>query len=204
MTEGELKEKVKARLSSARFLHTEGVVRAAKRLSAVLLPGEEKEITVAAYLHDIAKELEIRELISLAKKSVGLTEDDLASPEVLHAFAAPALILRDFPQLATPQVLSAVLKHTTGDREMSIFDEIIFISDYIEDGRTYPSCISVREELWNNLSLAKTAEEKEKALHNATLSAINATIESLNKRCRAVNERTRLAEAHIKQKILGN
>ena len=204
MTVSELKKKVEEKLSDARFKHTVGVVDAAKRIAREILPDEEEAITVAAYLHDIAKELEISELVSLANESVSLTDDDFESPQILHSFAAPALIQRTFPKFATPQVLSAVFKHTTGDGEMSIFDEIIFIADYIEDGRTYPSCVSVREELWANLSVAKNAVEKENALHSAALSAINATIDNLTKKGRSVNQRTRLAEAHIKQKITGN
>ena len=33
------------------------------------------------------------------------------------------------------EVLSAVAKHTTGDREMSLLDRIVFIADYTEKNR---------------------------------------------------------------------
>ena len=185
-------------------MHTEGVVRAAKRLAAELIPEKTEELAAAAYLHDIAKELSCEELIMLSKKyGYEPSEDDISSPQVLHAFAAPSVITEAFPDYATEDILSAVFKHTTGDEIMSIFDEIVFIADYIEDGRKYPSCISVREVLYEELGKAKSLAEKEAALHKAALSSIRYTLESLEKRGKTVNDKTMAAQKHLKEKLSG-
>ena len=199
-----LKSEVMRRISHSRFIHTVGVVSAAQIIARELLPEKEKEITCAAYLHDIAKERPTDELISLARQyGYEPTDDDISSPQVLHAFAAPAVIKNDFPAFATDDILASVFKHTTGDSEMTLFDEIIFIADYIEDGRKYPTCIKVREMLYESLRQAKTNEEKEYALHVAVLTAINYTLEALKSSNRSVNHKTLAAKTHIEEKIAG-
>ena len=204
MSEFELREAVKEKLSESRFAHTEGVVRAAKILAAELLPEKIEELTAAAYLHDIAKELSTDELISLSTHyGYEPTDDDISSPQVLHAFAAPSVILESFPEFAKSDIMSSVFKHTTGDSEMSVFDEIIFISDYIEDGRKYPSCISVREYLFDGLKKAENTSQKEILLHQASLLSIEHTLESLKNREKSVNKKTLAAQKHLKQKISG-
>ena len=132
MSELELKAAVEARMSQKRFLHTLGVVKAARQLGEELMPEKIQSLTVAAHLHDIAKELPTEELLTLSSEyGYVTTEEDMNSPQVLHSFAAPAVIKRDFPEYASEEILSAVFKHTTGDGEMSVFDEIIFLSDLI-------------------------------------------------------------------------
>ncbi len=205
MTELELlKAEVEKRLSAFRFLHTIGVADAAKALAKELLPEKEKELIAAAYLHDIAKELPTEELISLSKEyGYEPNSDDISSPQVLHAFAAPSVIKKDFSAFATDDIMSSVFKHTTGDSEMSLFDEIIFISDYIEEGRKYPSCIEVRKDLYENLRLSSNITEKEYALHKAVLKSIEYTLESLNIKNKSVNPKTLAAKTHIEEKIAG-
>ena len=205
MTELELlKAEVEKRLSAFRFLHTIGVADAAKALAKELLPEKEKELIAAAHLHDIAKELPTEELISLSKEyGYEPNSDDISSPQVLHAFAAPSVIKKDFSAFATDDIMSSVFKHTTGDSEMSLFDEIIFISDYIEEGRKYPSCIEVRKDLYENLRLSSNITEKEYALHKAVLKSIEYTLESLNIKNKSVNPKTLAAKTHIEEKIAG-
>ncbi len=199
-----LKGEVEKRLSAPRFLHTVGVCDAAKRLAIELLPDRETDLIAAAYLHDIAKELPTDELISLSREyGYEPTSDDISSPQVLHAFAAPSVIKKDFPDYATDDILSSVFKHTTGDTQMSVFDEIIFISDYIEDGRKYPSCIEVREMLYENLRLAANIAKKEAALHKAVLKSIEYTLESLEKKHKTVNPKTLAAKTYFEEKIAG-
>ena len=205
MSELELKAAVEARMSQKRFIHTLGVVKAAKKLGEELLPEKLQSLVAAAFLHDVAKEIPAEELVSLSSEyGYKPTEEDKNSPQVMHSFAAPAVILRDFPEYASEDVLSAVFKHTTGDSEMSVFDEIIFLSDYVEEGREYPSCIAVRELLWSEMDRAVSREEKETALHRAALRSIEETLSSLNARGKHIHTKTMLAKDFIERKILGN
>ena len=70
---------------------------------------------------------------------------------------------------------------------MDTFDKIVFLSDFIEEGRTYPSCIRVREDLFAALSGGK---EKERALNEAVLLTLDLTIASLLERRLNINLRT--------------
>lgn len=186
-----LENSVKGRLSEKRFIHTVGVAKMAKRLGEIFLPGDIDELIAAGYLHDIAKECAEEELLELIKDyGYVLTPSDILSPAVLHAYAAPTLIKRDYSIYATEDILSSVFNHTLGAKDMSIFDEIIFISDFIEEGRRYDASIKVREELFSSISAAKNYEDKLLALHKASLSSIESTIAILEKRDLHVNEKT--------------
>lgn len=189
-----LREQVKGYMGEHRYLHTLGVEKMAKYLADILLPSEAMDIRASALLHDIAKEMPIDEQIRFASECQGVTNEDLATLPALHSFAGVGVIKRDFPIFASEKILGAVFNHTLGGENMSIFEEIIFISDYIEEGRTYSSCINTRELLLKEISLASGREEQIKALHRATLNAIDFTIDFLNKRGIAVNSRTQKAK----------
>ena len=190
---------VRSRLSAKRFEHTLGVCKMAELLSDFCLPEDREEIFIAALLHDIAKELaesELRDII--AKEGIVLTDADTAP--VLHSYAAPHVVKRDFSQLATHKVLSAVEKHTVGDSEMSVFDEIIFLADYIEDGRTYNDCVETRRFMLSSLS-KHSVDESVNALHKACIMSMERTCDSLSKRGAIVNPRTLDAIDSLKNKI---
>ena len=184
-----LSEEVGARLSEKRYRHTLGVERMAKTLGEYFFsPERTAQLRAAALLHDIAKELPEKEQIALIRKGhFPVSEEDLSSEPLLHAFAAPEVIRRDFPHFADESILHAVFCHTTGDTDMDTFDKIVFLSDFIEEGRTYPSCIRVREDLFAALSEGK---EKERALNEAVLLTLDLTIASLLERRLNINLRT--------------
>ena len=170
-----LKKEVQARLSERRFNHTLRVLKATEKIAAFCLPESISELRAAALLHDVTKELDSGEQVRLLKL-LGVSTDEMLSPPVFHSITAPMVIRRDFPEFATENVLSAVYNHTTAACDMSLFDEIVFIADYVEDGRTYPSCVAVREALYSAFSLAKDREECIMHLHDATIAALDNTI----------------------------
>lgn len=184
-----LRDAVCSRLSPARFAHTLGVEACVARLAPLFLSEEKRsELRAAAILHDIAKELPAEEQKQwIRAESLPLTAEDLSSPTLLHAFAAPALIRRFFPHFATEDILSAVFYHTTGRPGMTTFEKLLFLSDYIEEGRTYPSCIEVRRALFSDLEngVAPLA-----ALDTAVLSVTEQTLRSLSARGISPNSRT--------------
>ena len=147
-----LRSAVELRVSKKRFLHVLGVEDMARRIGERCLPNKLYELSAAALLHDVAKEIPIEEQIAIISNCASkITAEELNAPQIIHSFTAPHVVLRDFPQYATEEILSAVEKHTLGDADMSIFDEIIFIADYAEAGRSYESCIEVRNYLLDNL-----------------------------------------------------
>lgn len=185
-----LSERLSERMSEKRFRHTLGVERAAIKIAERCFPSAIFEIRAAALLHDITKEMSDKEQSDILKSLSDITESDLLCPSVFHSLTAPYVIKKDFSAFATDNILSAVRNHTTGAPDMSLFDEIIFISDYIEDGRSYASCISVRESLYLKLDKARDAEECIAALHDAVISALDFTITNIIKNGNYLNERT--------------
>ncbi len=185
----ELRNRVKERISEKRYLHTLGVEKTAAILAMHFCPEKETILRAAALLHDIAKEIPYEEQIAFTEADgFRLTDEDLKTRPVLHSFAAPYLIKRDFPDFALPEILSACFNHTVGAPDMSIFDEIIFVADFIEDGRTYSSSLAVRTALFEILSKADKAD-KLKGLHSALISSINSTLSHLRESGRESNSR---------------
>ena len=199
-----LASQVEKRLSASRFSHTLGVTRAAELLSEYCLPEKRNELRAAALLHDIAKELPLDEQKKVITDGGGvLNVEDLLSEPVLHSFAAPYVILAEFNTFATSDILRAVKFHTVGDAEMSVFDEIVFLADFIEDTRPYDVCISLRNELLPALKKGRI-EENQMHLHKAALKMTDFTIDYLNKRQRHVHSAMLSAKKMLEEKLMAN
>lgn len=197
-----LRYKVKRALSEKRYVHSLGVEKCAIRLSKYCLPGFEDELAVAALLHDITKEFsKVEQLSILAANNVSLTEYEIKSEQILHSYTAPFVISGEYAEYATRNILSSVRNHTVGDENMSIFDEIIFLADFIEDGREYRSSIAIREYV-NEQMRENDTENNMLVLHNAALRSINFTILHLLEKNRHIIEKTVLTRNALLSKML--
>ena len=195
-----LREEVRARLSEKRYRHTLGVEKMAAYLGEYFIPEKIQQLRAAALLHDVAKELPKEEQLDLIKKGgIRLSKEELNSVPTLHSFAAVYLIKRDFPKFSERAILSACKNHTVGSPRMTVFEEIIFLSDYIEEGRSYEACVSVRNKLLASLSGKR--RENLKALHFATLSALENTLSQLENKKMPVNPKTVLTKTAFSSKI---
>ena len=197
-----LRESVAKKLSEKRYNHTLGVELTAERLAKIFLPEKVNEIRAAALLHDISKEYSEAELVNLLKQSANIFESDYKTPAAYHAFCAPTVIQRDFPEYATSEILSAVFNHTTGSESMSLFDKIIFISDYIEPGRKYYQCIETGNRLFTSLKSCSTEKEQIFCLDSAVLSALSNTVAALYERGAHINIRTLRAKEALSEIML--
>ena len=184
----QLREEIKKRLNVERFSHTLGVEREAAALGELYLPQSLDELRVAALLHDVTKTGKGEEQVALCQ-TLGIvpTEDERKAPQVLHGKTAAALIPIQFPQFATPRVLSAVANHTTGNRGMSTFDMIIFLADYIEPTREHEICQKTRELFWN---VTPDILYTEKHLKEIVLVVLENTIAHLKAKKMVIDERT--------------
>ena len=200
MTFSQLRDKVSERMGAKRLLHTDGVVNAARYIGRMCLPDAVEELSVAAILHDVSKEVPYDEQIRLlAPEWESLTDEEKKSPEIFHSYTAPYVIKRDFPELATDKILSAVRAHTVGSSDMSVFDEIIFIADYVEDGRSYSSCKAVREFLYS--SFTNDIKNNLIALHKGCIMAIDFTEAALRERGAHFLQITEMARCALLGKI---
>ena len=187
----DLETKIENKLSHHRYVHTLGVKCAAIKIAEYCYSGDISEIAVAALLHDISKEYSVAEQFQMMRESEkDFSDTDFMSEPVLHSFTAPVVISKDYSDFATANILSSTFNHTTGSPDMSIFDEIIFVADYVEDGRKYDSCIAVRDDLFDSFSSSYDREECIMHLHNATIAILENTIVHLIKNKQVLNERT--------------
>lgn len=191
-----LRKKVKLYLSDERYAHTLGVENAVTLIADACLPHKKSALRVAALLHDIAKEIPTDEKLAVLKKIDGLTDEDLKSEKLYHAFCAPLVIKRDFPEYATKDVLSAVFNHTTGAPSMTLFDEIVFVADYVEEGRSYRECREAREKLFG--AFGDCIAENINELHKCALSELEATKAHVLSRKAVLNLRSEAALSYFK------
>ncbi len=143
---------LKEDLKPKRLQHTFGVVD-----TAVLLAQKwgcsVENARLAALLHDCAKYLNKEEKCSIcAKYNVSMNESELLNPELLHAKAG-ALLAYEKYKVRNTEVLSAIFYHTTGKPDMSLLEQIIFVADYIEPGRTHSDKLSIyRQKVFDDLN----------------------------------------------------
>lgn len=187
-----LRSEVGKRLSEKRFLHTLGVEEMAVKIGEKCMPDKLDKLRAAALLHDVSKEYSEAEHFEVVEKhKISLTDEDIASPALWHSLTAAAVVSDEFSDFADGEILSAVHNHTVGSPDMSLFDEIILLSDYIEEGRTYQMCIDVRREFLRDFEKAKSADEYAVAIHKAVVAALNNTINEFVSRGRSYHERTK-------------
>lgn len=185
-----LREDVRGFMSEKRYRHTLGVEKMARRMAA-FFDGEIDLfcLSVAALLHDITKELseaEQRDIISKMQTKLSISQEK--SPAILHSFTAEHRIKQEFSFFAkNEEILSAIRSHTTGSADMSLFDKLLFVADYIEEGREYPRCIEAREKFFSMLG---DGIQPKVALDRITLSILDSTIRFLTERGYALCEDT--------------
>lgn len=165
-----LKEKIKSTLkdtlNSDRYDHTIRVVNEAKKLAALYGVDEEKA-EIAALAHDCAKNMSYNELKRTCEKgNIIFTDDDLNSKPIWHAYAAVIIAKEEF-KIDDEEILNAIKYHTTGRKNMTVLEKIIYLADYIEPGRTFEKIHEVRVLAYD------------KNIDAALIKAINNTIEFL-------------------------
>ncbi|MDX1918277.1 MAG: bis(5'-nucleosyl)-tetraphosphatase (symmetrical) YqeK [Candidatus Caenarcaniphilales bacterium] len=137
---------LRAKLSSGRFKHTEGVANTSREL-ALKYGADPEKAELAGWLHDIAKEHKTKELLERAEL-YGLIVDqvDLDSPALLHARVG-AKIANEVYRIADPEILQAIACHTLGSPDMCLLSEIVFVADAIEPNRPISWAEPIREAL---------------------------------------------------------
>ena len=177
----ELSDEVAARLSEKRFLHTKGVEEEIARLGRIYLPGKITELRAAALLHDLAKEKPIEEQIAICRENCDPELDSaVKSPAILHGHAAAYLIPDSYPEFNLPEIISAIYKHTTGAEEMSIFDKLLFLADFIEPNREWNRCRETRKAFWD--AMPRDPAARIRHLDLTVLSVLEFTVSYLYER----------------------
>ena len=176
----ELRETIKSSMSEKRSYHTLAVEQMAMRIADIYVPDKKNVLRAAALLHDITKEIKTDGQIALcAEYGIELSDQDILAPKTLHARTAAARIALQFPEFADPEVVSAVRWHTTGRANMSLCEKIIYLSDYIDDSRTFEDCIRVRERFFDFDFENASDREKLEHLDDTLIYSYDLTIKEL-------------------------
>ena len=175
-----LRQIVRTYISGKRLDHTVAVEKEIQRLGEIFLPDRITELRAAALLHDITKTLTFEEHLSIYEK-YGATPSDscLHAHKLLHSQTAALVVERELPQYALPDIISAILNHTSGQRKMSVFDCLLFLADYIEESRTFEDCLVLRSFFWDGIDSCKNDAERLHHLYATMVYGLDMTIKNL-------------------------
>ena len=167
-------------MSEWRFTHTAEVEKMAERIGKIYLPEKLDVLRAAALLHDITKEKSTNEhLDMLALHGKEITDTDRISPKTLHAKTAELLIADEYPEFATPELLTAVRRHTTGESDMTLLDKIIYLADYIDESRRFDDCVRLREYFWGAEPESMSESQRLEHLNRTLLLSFDMTLKAL-------------------------
>lgn len=173
-------------MSQKRFKHTEGVAEMARKL-AMLNDMEPEEPLIAAYLHDLAKEVPLERQVELAQ-NWGLIKypEDESAPYVLHGPIAAYWLERE--KKLSPEICAAIAHHTLGTPGMSRLEMLIYSADLVEPSRDFPKVDKLRQSLYDDLE-------------KGTLACMEHTIEYLQRKKLIIHPLTLEAYEDLKRRI---
>lgn len=140
------RDELEKRVGPRRFKHSLGVSETAEKLARVY-GADETAARVAGLLHDWDKGYDDPGILARADElGMELDAELVAMPRVLHGLTAAVALGRAFPELS-PEVLTAVERHTLGAVDMSDLDMIVYIADALEPGRKGKMVQKLREKV---------------------------------------------------------
>ena len=144
---------LKERLDEYRFNHSLGVADAAKSLAEKYGYNEDKAY-IAGLLHDVTKcENKENQLQILKSGGIILSQVEKSNPKLWHAMTAP-VYAKEVLGIEDEEILSSLRYHTTGKKDKSLHDMIVYIADYISAERNYGDVEVMRELSGENLEKA--------------------------------------------------
>jgi predicted HD superfamily hydrolase involved in NAD metabolism len=149
----ELIEKgIRSYITDERFSHSKGVrdtaISLAKRYRC-----DEENASIAALLHDVARDLSLESMQKIVKRNSGAANCSdivLNSPGLLHARAGRIIAQEKF-NIQNEDILRSIELHTTGGEGMSLLNKVLFVADYTEPGRKFRGVGEARKWAIRNL-----------------------------------------------------
>lgn len=144
---------LKTKLSSYRFVHSLEVAKSAVYL-AEKYGGDKEKMYLAGLLHDILKEADREETFFYIKKyGMKLTKLEENTKKLWHAPVGAEFIKNEL-HIEDEEIITAVRYHTTGRRNMTLGEKILFIADFISADRDYNGADEMRERAEKSLEYA--------------------------------------------------
>ena len=137
-------------LSPKRFNHSVNVSLMSEKLAKNYGVDSEKA-KLAGLLHDICKEKPDEENIEMSKKDGYFAYSDKTnSIKILHGPAA-SFFLKEKYGITDNEILNAVKYHTTGRKNMTLFEKIIFVADHISEERQWPDVKELQKSAFEDI-----------------------------------------------------
>ena len=181
---------IKERLSEERFIHSLNVAESAAQLAEKYGADAEKAYT-AGILHDITKEESHgAQTEYITRNGKVLTELERLNGKVLHQMSG-SLFCRLELGIDDEEILGAVRYHTTGRRNMTLLEKVVYTADFISADRCYPDVEVMREKARQSLEEAmlyslrwtiRDLSSKTLLIHPDTLECYNWILENEMKR----------------------
>lgn len=176
----------KSSMSERRFQHTLDVVEMAMNL-AIRHGIDIENSQIAAYLHDLKKEIPLNRQLEMAKEW-NLLEypEDKEAPYILHGPLAAYWLEYEYGY-TNREVLSAIAHHTLGFPGMGSLEMLIYSADLTEPNRVFPKVDKLRQSLYDDLE-------------KGTLLCVEHTLEFLKRNRRIVHPLTELTYEDLKRR----
>lgn len=182
----EIQDKLRKKLKNSRYVHTLGVAYTASCLAMKYGLDPDKAL-MAGLLHDCAKYMPGDEMYEIAvKNKLEISDAERVKPDLLHAKLGSFYAKKKYG-VVDEEILSAIRFHTTGRPDMTLFEKIIYISDYIEPGRDkMPRLDVIRKEAFEDIDscLKMILEDSVEYLTSSGMFIDNTTIETYNFYCK--------------------
>lgn len=147
-----INDRLKFYLSRDRYIHCLNVGSTAMEL-AKNYNEDEKSAYLAGVLHDLAKEMTFEQQFEIIQNedfnSIGFNNRNY---RVYHGWVA-SIYARDVFKIKDQKILDAIRYHTTGRKNMSVFEKIVFVADCICPGRKYDSIEYFRKVAYVNMDI---------------------------------------------------
>ncbi|MBP1930484.1 bis(5'-nucleosyl)-tetraphosphatase (symmetrical) YqeK [Ammoniphilus resinae] len=148
-----LLQQVRAQMTEHRFIHTLGVASTAEAL-AKQYGADPEEADLAGILHDYCKFWEREKMEEIIQREESISAVLLLyDKELWHAPVGAYIVERDLG-ITNQNVLDAIRYHTSGRKNMTLLEKILWVADYIEPGRQFPGVDEIRELAHQNLNEA--------------------------------------------------
>ncbi|MGL5348092.1 MAG: bis(5'-nucleosyl)-tetraphosphatase (symmetrical) YqeK [Peptostreptococcaceae bacterium] len=189
MNKEEIYNRVSEMLPQKRFIHSLNVAKCAVELSKVYGLNEESAY-IAGITHDCAKYLtEEKVNYYVNKYKIKLDEFEINNIALSHSLIGSYIALNEL-EIKDEDIISSIKYHTTGKENMTMLEKVIYMSDLIEENRSFPGVDLLRK---------KTFEGE---LDEALLISFNNTIKFVIDNNQLIHPRTINARNYLmKQKI---
>lgn len=183
----EYQKTIKPHLSDKRFRHSCEVAKAAKKLAKKYGADPEKA-EIAGILHDIMKDTAKDEQLKIMNCfGIILNDIEAVTPNLWHQISGAAYVEHELG-IDDPEIISPIRWHTSGKKDMTLMEKVVFIADFISDDRDYKGVDKMRAIAKESLDKAiieglsftiSELAQNEKAIVSDTFDAYNDAVLSV-------------------------